>query len=436
MNLSVKIIFILFCFSFHNSFAQKKLKIVKATKKTVSIKDGEEGITKYWNHLEKSKFPIVYDLAKNQPQRQVTFYTDVDSISFQVASNASYPFKIILNKNDTISVVLSTLTTNYSKINNTNKSVETFPFTVNKNNQIQLKGSINNSPDMDFVFDLGARITYLIGNNLAGKNQLILDGHIEDESVTGLSTEKISSRNKLKFGNIIVENTPICYVDEAGFLENGYGLIGFNIFQGKILEIDFDKQLLTIHNKLPDKKSEYSLIPFKQTTGGIYIPLSINNGTKKSTGWYFFDTGADNALTIDSKFAQKEKLYNTMKKIGNASIASSENRVINALVLEVPIVKIANFTLENVPALLPDESNAEAIIEDGVIGIGLQKRFNMIIDYPNGIMYLKPNKYFTNSFKKKDDTIMNIIIGILIGLGLLILGFFIYKRARHNRFIK
>ncbi len=413
------------------AFAQQNLPIIKASSVKVAIKDGEEGITKYWYHLEKSKFPIVYDLAKNQDARQVTFYTDIDSISFKVMSNASYSFNVILNQKETISVMLSTFTTEYSSLNN-RTGVDTFPFTVNKNKQILLKGSINNSPEIDFVFDLGARITYLIGNNLADKNHLIFDGHIEDESVTGLSSEKTSSRNTLKFGNIKVENTPICYIEEAGFLEKGGGLIGFNIFQGKILEIDFDKQVLIIHNNLPNKKSDYSSIPFKQTTGGMYLPITINNGAKESSGWYFFDTGADNSLTFDAKFAQKEKLQNTMKEIGKAGIASSENRVINAVVLEVPKVKIANFTLENVPTLLADETHAEAVFEDGVIGIGLQKRFNMIIDYPNGMIYLKPNQYFKDTFKKKEnETDYGKIIGLSIALGILIVGFFLYKKFKH-----
>ncbi|MBE2218308.1 MAG: aspartyl protease family protein [Ignavibacteria bacterium] len=401
MNISIiTVILILFCHK-GSTCAQETPKYINATNPKVAIKDGEEGITRYWNHLTKNKFPIVYDLAKNQGERQVTFYTDIDSVSFKVTSNAAYPFNVILDRKDTIAVILSTFTTSNLRIDNTNNSADSIPFSVNKNKQIILKGSINNSAEIDFVFDLGARITFLIGNNLAQKNQLILDGYMEDESSSGLSTEKISSKNTLRFGNIKVENTPICYIEDIGFLKDGGGLIGFNIFQGKILEIDFDKQLLIIHDSLPDKKAGYTPLPFKQTTGGMYVPITINNGAKECVGWFFFDTGADNELTFDSKFALKEKLDITLKEIGSAVIGSNGNRVIKASVLEVPKLTIGNFTLEDVPALLPEESNAEAAIEDGVIGIGLQKRFNMIIDYPNGIMYLKPNKYFNDSFKKK-----------------------------------
>jgi hypothetical protein len=415
-----------------DTFAQINLPTIKAHAPKVSIKDGWEGKTRYWNHLVKSKSPLVYHLAKNSIERQVTFYTDIDSISFTVKTGTDYRFNVLLNQSDTCAVVLTTKNQPYSSINGTNNAIDTLPFAFNKNKQIIIKGSINNSPQMDFCFDLGARMVCLIGKDFDKPNKLVIDGMMEDESVTGLSTEKTSSNNTLQLGNLSIDNIPICYIDEAGFLENGGGLVGFNVFQNKILEIDFDNQLLLIYDKLPEKIKTYGQIAFKQTTGGLYIPLTTNNGKKKSTGWYFFDTGADFNLTFDSKFANKESLYNTMKVIGKQGIASSENKIIDAAVLEVPELQIAGFKLENIPTLLANESHAEADFEDGVIGIGLQSRFNFIIDYPNSKMYLKPSRYFTDSFKKKDSK-TGLMIGLVTVFAILLIGLVIYKKKNSKR---
>lgn len=431
MKSSIKIIFLLLSFSFNKTFAQEKVKIVKANSPEVTIKDGWEGKTRYWNHLIKSRSPIVYHLSKNGKNRQVTFYTDVDSVSMNVEAESDYPFKVILKQSDTCTVILTTKNHQYIRLNNNQNETDTLPFTLNKNKQIIIKGSINNSPEMDFCFDLGARVVYVIGKNFDKLNKLTLDGIMEDESVTGLSTEKTSSNNFLQLGNLNIANIPICYIDEAGFLGNGGALIGYNVFQNKILEIDFDSKLLLIHNKLPEKMNTYSQIEFKQTTGGLYIPITINNGKKESKGWFFFDTGADNALTFDSRFVKSEKLNNTMKAIGKVGIASSENRVIEAEILEVPEVTIASYKLEKVPTLLANETNAESEFEDGVIGIGLQSRFNFIIDYPNCKMYLKPSKYFNDLFKEKDNTEVNLIVGFSIAL-LLLGGLFIMNKRRKN----
>lgn len=410
------------------SFAQEKPKLIRANAPKVAIKDGWEGKTKYWNHLVKSQSPIVYHLAKNGNTRKVTFYTDIDSMAINVTTESDYKFKVLLNKSDTCTVILTTKTHRYERLNQNHNKTDTLPFTCNKNKQIILKGSINNGPKMDFCFDLGARVVYVIGKNFDKLNKLTLDGLMEDESVTGLSTEKTSSNNALQLGHLSISNIPICYIDEAGFLGNGGALIGYNVFQNKILEIDFDNQLLLLHDKLPEKVNTYAPIELKQTTGGLYVPITISNGKKIRKGWYFFDTGADNALTFDSRFAKKESLNNTMKVIGKAGIASSENRVVGAEILEVPEVKIASYTLEKVPTLLPEESNAESEFEAGVMGIGLQSRFNFIIDYPNGKMYLKPSKYFNDSFKKKDDTATNLMVGFSIIIVLLGGLFFMYQK--------
>ncbi|MFZ4056480.1 MAG: LPXTG cell wall anchor domain-containing protein, partial [Ferruginibacter sp.] len=105
---------------------------------------------------------------------------------------------------------------------------------------------------------------------------------------------------------------------------------------------------------------------------------------------------------------------------------------IEAEILEVPEVTIASYTLENVPTLLANETNAESEFEDGVIGIGLQSRFNFIIDYPNGKMYLKPSKYYNDSFKKKDNTDVNLIVGLSIAVLLLGGLFIMYKRRKNH----
>lgn len=395
----ISIVFLLFCSIGNSVFAQGGLPVIKASSPKVAIKDGNESVTKYWNHLVKGRFPVLYDLAKNQAERDVTFYTDIDSVSFSVLPNSTYSFNVLLNEKDTCSVILSTAIPTFSRLDRSSTDIISIPFEINKNKQIIVRGSINKSQEIEFVFDLGARITYLIGADLAKKNNLILDGKMEDESVTGLATETTSSKNTLVFSKIQIENTPICYIDENGFLDEGGGLIGFNIFQGKVLEIDFDNQLLLVHNSVGEKANRYSAVEFKQTTGGMYIPVALNNGQKETVGWYFFDTGADFALSIDSRFAARENLFGTMKKTGTSSIVSSEEKVLQVDNLLAPKISIAGFPFAEVPVLLGKDSFAESAIEDGVIGIELQKRFNYIIDYPNSIMYVKPNKYFGDKFR-------------------------------------
>jgi C-terminal processing protease CtpA/Prc len=91
-----------------SSNAQESLPIVKANTKTVDIKDGavlQKGI---WNLTPKAK-PDIYYALEAENEGKVTFYTDIDSISFNVTPGHTYDFIILLNNKDTCYTQISSL---------------------------------------------------------------------------------------------------------------------------------------------------------------------------------------------------------------------------------------------------------------------------------------------------------------------------------------
>jgi Transglutaminase-like superfamily len=79
-------------------FAQNKRPIIKANSTSVAIRDGNDFNQNAWTIAPEAK-PDVYEvMGKN---RRVTFYTDVDSISYIVNPNDVIDFNILLNGKDT-----------------------------------------------------------------------------------------------------------------------------------------------------------------------------------------------------------------------------------------------------------------------------------------------------------------------------------------------
>jgi hypothetical protein len=63
-------------------------------------------------------------------------------------------------------------------------------------------------------------------------------------------------------------------------------------------------------------------------------------------------------------------------------------------------VKIGPFRLENVvTAFPPAEVRSKQEGADGIIGNDLMRRFNVIFDYGNKRLYLKPNRHFDTPFE-------------------------------------
>ena len=96
--MNYKLISFLLILTVNLTLAQTKMSIVKANSKTVDIKDGKVFNKGGWTISPEIK-PDIY--ITNTPNSKVTFYTDIDSISFVVLPNKIYNFKIILNNTDT-----------------------------------------------------------------------------------------------------------------------------------------------------------------------------------------------------------------------------------------------------------------------------------------------------------------------------------------------
>src|SRR5690349_9926660 len=87
--------------------AQQTIPLIKATSKSVDVRDGDEFMKGHWVIMPEVK-PDIYYPNRCKCTKQVTFYTDMDSISFRVEPDHEYDFAIVLNGKDTAYTQIST----------------------------------------------------------------------------------------------------------------------------------------------------------------------------------------------------------------------------------------------------------------------------------------------------------------------------------------
>lgn len=78
--------------------SNNEVKTIKATSKMVNIRDGERFFENAWT-ISPDIQPDVY--SSENATKKVTFYTDIDSIVFDVEPDRTYDFIILLNETDT-----------------------------------------------------------------------------------------------------------------------------------------------------------------------------------------------------------------------------------------------------------------------------------------------------------------------------------------------
>ena len=409
--------------------AQQNSPLIKANSNKISIKDSDGPITKYWDYLTTMIKPVVYNVSKINKKRQLTFYTDIDSISFEISPGEKYDFKVLLNSKDTCYAQISTIIPSYYKeCYNCLITNDTIPFILGKDHYIHIKGKVNDSETLDLIFDTGASCVLLTETGLK-KAKINLDGFTENQGTGGFTTEHTSSSNHLQLSALNWKNLPLLFIDYKGSLSSD-GVIGFNVFEDKVVEIDYNKSIMIIHSKFPIEKSGYTESKMRHNINGSFIQGTLNNGEKDCTGWFLFDTGGNLTVAVDGDFSTANQLHGTMKKLGSSSTRGTGSNILKSETDLLPKLKIVDFVMSGVPIQL-QSSTVNFFDGAGIIGNSVLERFNVIIDYPNATIYLRPNYLFNKTFRKVNTS--NLVIVFASTLGLLILGFLIRKRIIKNK---
>lgn len=93
-------LFLLFALISSTMQAQQQPLVLRATSRSVDIRDGDVLRRGVWNLSPEIRPDVYYVLEPLRPKR-ITFYTDVDSLSLPVIPGQQYDFIIVLNKTDT-----------------------------------------------------------------------------------------------------------------------------------------------------------------------------------------------------------------------------------------------------------------------------------------------------------------------------------------------
>ena len=203
-----------------------------------------------------------------------------------------------------------------------------------------------------------------------------------------------------QLGNIEMKSQRIIVLESdtyRGFPSNG--LIGYSIFGHYITEFNYDNYTMILHstNSLEIDKSwtEIPLYFKKNNIPWLDASVVIRDESPISLSMYI-DYASGDAIELlekpDMKFRLPEETVNTYLGRGLSGDIYGKTGKINKLI-------IGPYELKNVKA-----SFAEAKIRskqdnaDAILGIGSLRRFNLIFDYPNKKLYLKPNKHINEPF--------------------------------------
>ena len=358
--------------------AQQHLPILRSNSNMVSIRDGKIYREHAWQLDPKAK-PDIYYTALPQKENRITFISDIDSISFDVKYGKTYDFMVLLKYKDTCYTRISA---NYEGINRPIKlngyanHPDTIPFTL-KNSRIYFKGQVNGKKNLTFQFDLGAGGSFVNYQSVA-KAGINFDGKTLVTNTHGTNEEPTSSQNNISIAGLRWENVKVIQVKNMDKDEDI--IIGNSLFADQIIELDYDKKILIVRHQLPNVLKGYSKheVRFEQHRPSIQATIHLNG--KAYMDWFLFDTGRAGTMMIGKSFVDKFGLWNDFKSI----LSWGDKKIV-----VIPKTTIGQLSFTDIVTNAQDPKSNSS--RPTLLGNELLNHFNVILDNPNGIIYLKPN---------------------------------------------
>lgn len=220
--------------------------------------------------------------------------------------------------------------------------------------------------------------------------------------IGGVKQVEFALNHTLKLPSLEVKGLDF-HINDYGLLTSVYGLkvdgiIGYSFLKRYIVTINYDDFVISV----------YSPGAFKYPRGGhmlrpafTTIPIqavTVADG-KTITNKFYFDTGAGLCFLLSEDFEKDSVVLKKNKRMLETQAEGlGGKRPMKLTVLKS--VKVGPYKFRKVPTyVFNDEYNVTAYPSTGgLLGNDLLRRFNVVLNYPEQSIHLKPNKAFDHPF--------------------------------------
>jgi len=413
------------------AFGQQAQPVLRANSTAVDIRDGGWLLKGDWV-LDPAVALDVYDARRTTEEKRVTFITDVDSMSFDVRPGHTYDFVILLNGKDACRTRISTMTQSYRRLEaRPTAGPDTIPISI-RHGKMHLQGNINDSQVLDFIFDTGANICALYPSAMRKGARLQFDGATKNSGTGGTTTRQTSSDARLEIAGLRWDHEPVMYIEKQAD-RAADGIVGYSVFEGKVVEIDWDRMVMIVHETLPAHAAGFARTPMPFAGSLPAVEAVLVKGVKRDSGLFVLDTGGTGAMIVNQAFAAAHDLHGSMKKLSTGVSRGVGAAGIRNHLLLLPQLTLAGFALPNVPINVELPSSSNAAPPGGVLCMEVLRRFNTILDFQGHEAYFKPNTSYNASFKARvSGPPSSVIVGIAVAAIVSFAGLVLLRERRRR----
>jgi hypothetical protein len=281
--------------------------------------------------------------------------------------------------------------------------ITTIPFTQLTGGIMILHATFDDFKDsLNFVLDTGSGGISLDSTTCDYYQLKVIPSDRIVRGIAGMKYVSFTNGHSIHMEGITVKDLDF-HINNYEILSSAYGMhidgiIGYSFFRRYIVYIDYDAQEVKVYTagtyKYP--KGGYLLKPQFST-----LPMQMAGVRDENNvlGKFYLDTGAGLCLLMNDDFAKDSSIFKKKRKM-YATQAEGLGGKTDMQLSVVKELKIGPYRFHNVPAyVFADEYNVTNYpVLGGLIGNDILRRFNVLLNYPQQEIYIKPNKHYLDSF--------------------------------------
>jgi len=283
-----------------------------------------------------------------------------------------------------------------------------FPFSM-INHLIVIPITFNDHMTLKFILDTGASSPILTERVFGDLMGLTYDRKItvSGPGIVDSVEAYVANRVKMELPNGVIGLHMSLLVLENDYIElkqnlgsDVYGIIGFDVFTQFVVEINYEKLEITLHNPETFKINRgYKTIPFTLEGTKPYITGIVTQNNNREFLKLMVDTGASHSLLIDHNQTEHITLSDfTLKTILGHGLGGA----ISGQLGRLDGLQLDNYVLNDILVSFPDDGMYSSAIKrgsrHGTIGGSSLSRFSVVMDYKNEHMYLRKNGSYDDPF--------------------------------------
>jgi len=409
--------------------AQTEPPVLKANTRTVRILDGGKPMKGEWL-LDPSVELDIYNAIRTDQRKTITFTTDIDSRSFEVEPGHVYDFVILLNDKGECRTRISTMTQGYRRSATASAAGPvTIPITI-QNGKLHLTGQINGSQPLNLIFDTGADTCVMYPSARSKGATMTFDGTVNNAGSGGTMLRQLSRDNRLDIADVHWTHEPFIFVEKQA--DDADGIVGYPVFEDRIVEIDYDRMVMVVHDALPSHAVSFTRTAMPHAGTLTAVEVLMTSGDTTWRGPFILDTAGNGTMLVNQAFAVANNLHNALRKVGSGVSRGVGNASIHSNQLMLPMLTLAGHTLTDVPINVEVPSDGNTAPPGGVVCMDVLARFNTILDYPSNQAYFKPNARFAEPFRiRRSGPPLALLVAVAGGIVLLVAwGVMRHRKAR------